>query len=142
MKISSRFSVAVHIGALLATERTAVLTSEWMAASVNTNPVVIRRISAQLKKAGIIEGRSGTGGAKLANDPDELTLLDFYQAVQVVADNELFHIHSEPNPNCYVGANIQGVLEVMLGKAQRAMEEVLASMTLADVLASFPEKIH
>lgn len=93
-----------------------------------------------IKKAGIIEGRSGTGGAKLAKDPDELTLLDFYQAVQVVADNELFHIHSEPNPNCYVGANIQGVLEVMLGKAQRAMEEVLASMTLADVLASFPEK--
>lgn len=61
MKISSRFTVAVHILSLLALEKNAHCTSEWIAGSVNTNPVVVRRVIGQLKKAGFVQVRPGTG---------------------------------------------------------------------------------
>lgn len=141
MKISSRFSVAVHIGTLLAFNNSSRITSDWIAGSVNTNPVVIRRILSQLKKADIVDVKSGAGGATLKKAPEDIRLLDFYQAVQSVPDDGLFHIHENPNPDCHVGANIQGILDLLLTKAQSAMENVLAEMTLQDVLTSFPEKI-
>lgn len=49
--VNSRVSVAIHILSLIATTNDSnQLTSEWIASSVNTNPVVIRRISSQLKR--------------------------------------------------------------------------------------------
>ena len=68
MKISSRFTMAVHILALLALEKNTLCTSEWIAKSVNTNPVVVRRIIGKLKKAGLVNVRPGTGGAYLLKD--------------------------------------------------------------------------
>ena len=54
MKISSRFSVAVHILSILSIEKEKLCTSEWIAGSVNTNPVIIRRVTGMLKKAGLV----------------------------------------------------------------------------------------
>jgi hypothetical protein len=62
MKISSRFSIAVHILSLLAISPSAHGTSEWIAGSVGTNPVIIRRVLGQLKKAGLVTVRAGIGG--------------------------------------------------------------------------------
>ncbi|HDR8910255.1 TPA: Rrf2 family transcriptional regulator, partial [Burkholderia multivorans] len=71
------------------------------------------------------------GGALLAREPGEITLLDVYRAVD---DAQLFALHREaPNPACLVGRHIQGVLTGYIGDAQRAMEASLASRTLADV---------
>ncbi len=50
LKISSRFTVAVHILALIKIEKNYALTSNQIAESVNTNPVVIRRLMGNLKK--------------------------------------------------------------------------------------------
>ncbi|MGB3569491.1 MAG: Rrf2 family transcriptional regulator, partial [Priestia megaterium] len=50
MKISSRFTVAVHILSLIKVDSSHPSTSEWIASSVNTNPVVIRRVIGMLKK--------------------------------------------------------------------------------------------
>lgn len=135
MKISSRFSVAVHILSLLSIETTAHCTSEWIAGSVNTNPVIIRRVLGQLKKAGMVQVRSGTGGASLTKDLNEITLLDVYRAVDVVEEGRLFHIHEQPNPECPVGANIQFVLELILTRAQNAMEDILGSVTLEQLVS-------
>lgn len=134
MKISSRFSVGVHILSLAAIPSSAPCTSEWIAGSVNTNPVIIRRITGMLKKAGLVDVRSGTGGVILLQDLEAIRLLDVYRAVEAVEEDNLFHIHENPNPNCPVGASIELVLQLILTRAQHAMEEVLAEVTMKQVV--------
>jgi Rrf2 family protein len=141
MKISSRFTVAIHIISLLSIENKHC-TSEWIAGSVNTNPVVIRRVIGQLKKAGLVNVRPGTGGAYLLKPLEEITLLDIYRAVEVVQEGELFQVHEHPNPQCPVGANIQSVLEVILLRAQSAMEQVLEAITMKELVTDLVEKIN
>lgn len=141
MKISSRFSVAVHILALLAVDKGFHNTSEWIAGSVNTNPVIIRKVIGKLKKVGLVNVRPGTGGAYLTKGLDEITLLDIYRAVEVVKEDKLFSFHEQPNPMCPVGANIQCVLELNLIRAQLAMEDVLAKVTMQQLVAGLIEKI-
>ena len=134
MKISSRFSVAVHILVLLECGKNEIFTSEFIAGSVNTNPVVIIRIMGKLKEAGLIDVKSGTGGAHLLKAPEEISLYDVYKAGEVVSDGELFSIHENTNENCPVGAKIQVVREIFLLKAQEAMEMVLKEVSIKDIL--------
>lgn len=141
MKISSRFTVAVHILSLINYDRNVICTSEWIAESVNTNPVVIRRVMGKLKNAGLIDIRRGLGGATLQKPLEEITLLDVYRAVDVVDEGELFQMHENPNPNCPVGANIQGVLELILFRAQDAMEAVLKEVTMEELVNVLNQKI-
>ncbi len=141
MKISSRFTVAVHILSLVTIENSALCTSEWIAGSVNTNPVVIRRVMGKLKNAGLIQVRRGTGGATLRKPLNEITLLDVYRAVEVVEEGELFQFHEKPNPNCPVGANIQAVLELILNRAQEAMEKILDEITMEELVTVLSKKI-
>ncbi|MBC1890995.1 Rrf2 family transcriptional regulator [Listeria booriae] len=140
MKISSRFTVATHILSLIAMEEPP-LTSLRIAASVNTNPVVIRRISGQLKNAGLIAVKAGSGGATLLKPLTEITLLEVYKAVDSVEDGELFQFHENPNPNCQVGAHIQDAMEQTLIESQKAMEQVLANRTMADVVDTIRTEI-
>ncbi|KJB88742.1 Rrf2 family transcriptional regulator [Paenibacillus sp. E194] len=142
MKISSRFSVAVHILSLLALEPNAHHTSEWMAGSVNTNPVVIRRVTSQLKKAGLVDVRPGTGGATLSKPAVDITLLDVYRAVEAVEEGELFGFHDHPNPKCPIGANIESVLQLVMLRAQSAMEQVLAEMTLDHLAVDLKDRME
>ena len=53
--MTSRFTVAIHILSLLDLNQGESITSEDLAVSVNTNPVVIRKILGILKKAGLIQ---------------------------------------------------------------------------------------
>ena len=141
MKISSRFTVAVHILSLVTIENSTLCTSEWIAESVNTNPVVIRRVMGKLKNAGLIQVRRGTGGATLQKPLNEVTLLDVYRAVAVVEEGELFQFREKPNPNCPVGANIQAVLELILNRAQEAMEKILDDVTMDELVTVLSKKI-
>ncbi|MEB3054793.1 Rrf2 family transcriptional regulator [Bacillus pseudomycoides] len=142
MKISSRFSIAVHILSILKNNSSSIYTSEFIAESVNTNPVVIRKIMSDLKRAEFVYVNRGPGGAELLKDLNEITLLDVYHAVNVVEADKLFHIHEQPNPDCPIGANIQAVLEVVLVQAQSAMEEVLKNITMENLFESLQEKIN
>lgn len=108
-----------------------------MAASVNTNPALIRKIMGMLKKANLIDVKPGVAGAKLTKDLNEITLLDVYNAVEVVKENELFSIHKAPTIDCEVGNNIQLTLTPILHTAQKALEDQLASVTLEDVVKGF-----
>ena len=141
MKISSRFTVAVHILSLVAMEHTELCTSEWIAESVNTNPVVIRRVIGKLRDAELVQVRRGVGGATLQKPLNEITLLDVYKAVEVVEESGLFQIHEKPNPNCPIGANIETVLELILVRAQEAMEAVLQEITMEDLVTVLAKKI-
>jgi DNA-binding IscR family transcriptional regulator len=138
-KISSRFSIAVHILSVTSLSTT-LCTSDFIAESVNTNPVIIRRIIGSLKKAGLIKVKAGTGGTYLNKGLDEITLLDVYHAVEVVEKGDLFNFHDHPNPACPVGANIETVLRTSMIEAQAALEHTLNQVTLKQLVTEISEK--
>jgi DNA-binding IscR family transcriptional regulator len=140
-QISSRFSMAVHILSMITLDPL-YSTGDRIARSINSNPVVIRRIMAQLKKAGYIETKAGVAGASLRVSPERLTLLDIYQAVESVEGNQLFNFHKDPDPSCSVGMNIESVLAPQLSHAQLAMEHKLASVTLAQIVEQLRTKAN
>jgi len=134
MSISSRFSVGIHILSLLVVNKEVVNSSEYIARSVNTNPVVIRKIMGLLKNAGLVNVRPGVAGAELSRELSEITLFDIYKAVNVVNEKELFSIHDNPNPDCPVGKNLQATIEPVFALAQLALEKVLREVTMEDVV--------
>jgi DNA-binding IscR family transcriptional regulator len=140
LSISSRFSVGIHILTLIDFNKEEANSSEYLAASVNTNPALIRKLMGMLKKGGLIEVRPGVAGAKLAKELSDITLLDVYKAVNVVKENELFSMHDTPNPKCPVGKNIQQAIEPLFASAQLAMEKVLGNVTLEDVMKDIAKK--
>ena len=93
----------------------------------------IEALIQQLKAAGLIEVSRGTGGVTITRPLDEITFLDIYKAVECAPDEQLFHFHENPNQQCPVGKNIHRVLDDRLLQVQKAMEDKLAQMTLADV---------
>ncbi|OMP66271.1 Rrf2 family transcriptional regulator [Domibacillus epiphyticus] len=139
MSISSRFTVGVHILALIELNE-GISSSEFLAGSVNTNPTLIRKIIGMLKKAGLIEVRPGIAGANLAKEPSSITFLDVYKAVDVVKEKELFSVHENPHPNCPVGRNIQDSITPVLAAAQLALEKVLGNVTIEDIVKDIVEK--
>ena len=143
MQISSRFTIAVH--ALICMEAFKdqyKVTSELLASSVNVNPVVIRRLLQQLKKAGLVRVQRGSGGAEITKPLEEITLLDVYNAVNCVETGQLFHFHENPNQKCPVGRNIHAILDQRLDAIQNAMEREMRAVTLRDVMADAEKLIH
>lgn len=135
MQISSRFTIAIHIFACIGTfENDYKITSDFIASSVNVNPVIIRKILSQLKLAGLVEVQRGSGGASISRPLDEITFLDIYNAVECIDKGELFHFHENPNEKCPVGRNIHNVLDTKLMQIQKALEDELKKITLNDVM--------
>lgn len=133
MRISTKFSVAVHT-LILVSVSPEPCSSAWIAGSVNTNPVVIRRIVSLLQKASLMSGSQGKSGYTLMRDPSTITLLDVYKAVSVTEADMLFSIHENPNIKCPVGASIQFLLESVIEDAQSAMETVLSAVTIENLI--------
>lgn len=141
MSISSRFAVGIHILTLIDFNKEGTSSSEFIASSVNTNPALIRKLIGMLKKAGLVEVHPGIAGTKLAKELSEITLLDVYKAVNVVQEKELFSLHENPNPQCPVGKNIQSTIEPILAAAQIAMEKVLGTVTIEDIVTDIAKKV-
>lgn len=119
----------MHILTLLAMNRDDALTSEFVAGSVQTNPVVIRRILGRLREAGFVTAVQGPGGGfLLAGDPARLTLKAVYEAV---SDRTVIAVHPEGNPRCPVGRNIGQLLETVIAGAQESMLASLDGITVA-----------
>ena len=110
------------------------VTSEFLSGSTGVNAVIIRNVLAQLRNAGIVSTRQGSGGAHLAKTLDEITLYDIYQAVDCVDEEGIFHFHENPNAECPVGRNIHKVMDGRLSKAQKAFENELKAATLAEIV--------
>lgn len=131
--VNHRMSVALHILCLIATtEQKELLTSDWIAKSVNTNPVVIRRLTSSLNKAGLIAAGRGLKGMKLTKLPSEISLLDVYKAV--APNYELFAIHQDRNMECEVGRNIEHSLNEMYRDLQGKLELEMQNKTLSMLL--------
>lgn len=133
MKRSSRFVVAAHALALLGHGDGEAMTSEYIAGSVNTNPVVVRRILSMLARAGLVITQEGAGGGvRLAKPAKAIDLRAVYRAVESAS---IFALHpQQPNPACPVGRTIQSALEPTLDAAEETMLESLGRTTVADVV--------
>lgn len=133
MARNCRFAVAVHVCTVLALHRETPATSDWLAGSVNTNPVVVRRILSALAKAGVVRSQRGmSGGSVLAREPEAISLLDLHRAVDEL---EAPATHNQtPNPACPVGASIVPVLVEIITRAEQAKERELDKITVADVV--------
>ena len=108
------------------------MTSDFIASSVGVNPVMIRQIILQLKAAGIVEVSRGKGGIVLSRPLEDVTLYDFYEAVESVK-GRLFRFHENPNPDCPVGKKIHSALDETLDEIQAVLEEKMRSITARDI---------
>ena len=136
MQITSKFTAAVHILACIDIFGGQMrVTSDFLSGSTGVNAVIVRNVLGQLRNAGIVETRQGSGGAHLAKALDEITLYDIYKAVDCVDDEGLFHFHENPNAECPVGRNIHKAMDGRLEAAQAALENELKSTTLAQVVS-------
>jgi Rrf2 family protein len=133
MSTSSRFAVAIHALTFLAASSDETQTSEAIATSVNTNPVVIRRLLGDLRVAKLVDSQAGArGGWRLVRTADAITLRDVYRAVE---DAALFGSHTNPpNARCAVGGHIVRALSKRFEAAHQALEAELSEATIADVL--------
>src|SRR4051812_2503442 len=140
--LSSKLSVGIHIMTIFALKPGEALTSEFIACSVNTNPVVIRRLLGSLRAAGIVDSKTGAGGGwSLLVDPERITLLDILRAVE--PQDELFALHrAEPNPECPCGQHIQSVLTEVYHKVRDGMAQQLAGVTIACIAGKIMGRIE
>lgn len=108
-------------------------TSEMLSNTVNTNPVVIRRLLGELVRAGLVRAERGkSGGFFLARSAKSISLLDIYRAV--MPDTGLMPLHENPeNLACTVSCKVRGALSVHLDRAQNVYERELKKVMLADL---------
>ena len=137
MAANSRMTIAVHALAWMALAQRrghTVLTSDQVAASVNTNPVINRRSLGDLGRAGLVRVRHGAGaGWSLARAPEEITLLEVYDAVG--QESPFGMHHTEPNLECPVGKGIRPALSQIYGGIEQTVRRELAVVSVADVLS-------
>lgn len=131
--MNSRFSIAVHILTLLASTPNERLTSEFIALSVGTNPVVIRRQLGILREAGLVSSKGARGGGwELARSPGAIKLGEVKAAL---GDEVSFRMHrNDPHPNCIVGRNVRSALATVYEKADTALSQSLSRWTVRDIL--------
>lgn len=138
--MDTKFSVAVHV-LILISESPSPVNSDQMAMSIGTNASYVRKILALLKKAGIVDGHRGISGCTLLIPPEQLTLLQIYQAVTENQKIHLLDIHQNPSDQCVVGRHIRPVLSGMFAGVEDAFTRSLAEKTLADCIAEIRSKM-
>lgn len=134
MRITNKFTIAIH--ALIALDHfkaEAPLSSEWLANSINTNPVTVRSVLSRLKTAGIVETRRGVRGATLTRPLAEITFFDVFTALDCMDAHGLYSPNQEPNLACPVGSHIHTTLGEQFQKVEAALEASMREITLTDV---------
>jgi Rrf2 family protein len=133
MAANSQFSMAVHVLTMLAKSGENRMKSDYLAGSVNTNPVVIRRLLGQLGQANLVVSHTGSaGGTRLSRDPKDISLFEIYRAVSC---GEVFALPpNSPNRDCPVGRNIEAVLCRLQKEIDKSVCSKLSQYKLADVI--------
>jgi Rrf2 family protein len=123
----------VHVLAVLAYKGGETVTSTMLASSVNTNPVVIRRLLLLLQTAGFIETSKGAGsGSRLRHKPERISLAEIYRAVET--EEPFASPVNKANKACPVGSCIQAALQKVFAAAENALEQELGKTNLANIL--------
>ncbi len=135
MQASSKFTIAIHMCIYLEYSEQELVSSQTLAESVKTNPVVIRRLVGLLRKYGIVKSVTGSkGGFHLAKPVSKINLWDLYLAVR---DDEFFH-KPKVNPGCKVSSNLGILVDDVYGKAELSMKATLGKTTIDQLT----DKLH
>ncbi|BAM06678.1 Rrf2 family transcriptional regulator [Leptospirillum ferrooxidans] len=144
---SSRFAVATHIMVGLGyipkqPPRADLLEGQWisselLASSVKTNPVVVRRLLVDLKKAGLVISRQGrAGGVSLSRAPESITLLDILEAVD---QGEVFAFNpNPPNTDCPVSINMHRLIAPVFQSVTNSLKKTLEQIPLSALIEGIP----
>ena len=133
---NTRFATAVHIMTLLAKSPQEFLTSEWIAGSINVNPVIVRKEISVLREAGMIVSRQGkVGGTQLAKSADAITISEIYRAVKNT--EVLGKKNQNPNPACSVGKEINTHLNTLFEETDQLVTNFLGDKSLQEFTDQF-----
>lgn len=140
MKRNSRLSAALHALVHMAYEPGKPRTSDEIAAWLDTNPVVVRRVFAGLREAGILASERGRGGGMvLAREPRDISLAELSDAL----GEPLLPVRPEPeSPGCLVEAAVDELLDACRRQAEDLLRARLAEITLADLTADFRRRFE
>ena len=126
---NTRFATAIHIMTLLAKSPQEWLTSEWIAGSINVNPVIIRKEISVLREAGLIISRQGKeGGSQLGKNAELITISEIYKAVKNT--EVLGKKNQNPNPACSVGKEINTHLNTLFEETDHLVVNFLGDKSL------------
>ena len=127
--ISGKFAITLHILTLLSKFPDDFLSSEYIAGSMNINPVLVRKEIANLKKHNIVESREGKfGGTRLAKPAVDITLEDIFKVTFETVT--LGYCKNDPNPDCPVGKNINESLNALYTDINTQISNKLKSISL------------
>lgn len=132
MKYSVRFSDAIHILVYIQIFQGIDLSSDTIAKSVQTNPVTIRKIMSDLRKANLVKTESGKATPSLVMPPEKISLAIIYKAVE--KSSALFHSDKNTDPNCLIGGNIQKVLDQKYIYLQQSVENEMKTIFLSEII--------
>ena len=132
--MNTRFAVATYALTFMSLAQERMVTSDELAASINTHPALVRRMLSLLRESGLVETQLGPGGgARLARSPDQISLLQVYDAIR--AADDLFSISRiSPNPDCPMSAGIQSTLECVLSAPEQALRMALDRVSIRNLL--------
>ncbi len=133
MKVSNQIAMGVHI--LLAIDKFGgkyKVTSEFLAGSLQVNPVMVRQILTNFKAHGFTDIVDRSKGFELTTPLEKLSLYDVYTALNFQEKN-IFGFHDNPNPQCPVGKNIHALLDSRFDAIQNEFEQGLKSYSLCDM---------
>jgi Rrf2 family protein len=134
--MNGQFQIAIHILTLLDHAPGELLSSEYIAGSININPVLVRKEIRNLRNYGLINSKEGkTGGYSLGLPPQKIIFSDVYKAVK--HHPALGQAKNMPNPQCPVGRQINQHLNVMADEVDAAIINKLSTITLADFSQKF-----
>lgn len=139
MAYSTKLSDALHVLVFIHEQQGADLTSDAIAKSLAGNASTVRQMMGKLRRAGLITSVAGHARPELAQSPERITMLDVYRAVE--GDRPLLHLDTHTNPACGVGVNVQLVIGERFADIQHAAERAMASVSLADIIEQYRERI-
>ncbi len=132
MAANTRFATGVHALVLLALEPEKLQTSETIAARLNTNPVVIRRVFSLLQQAELVQSQKGpSGGSRLARPAKEISLGQIYRALE---PTPIFHPATVSGATA---AKVASELERIVRKAEASLVDELSQTSLNSVAKKF-----
>lgn len=138
MRYSYKFSDAIHLLAYLVVHEGGDCSSKAIAASIEVNPSVVRKLMADLRHAKIIDTQTGKARPSLTRPAKEITLFAVFCAIQM--DHELLHVDPATNPQEKVGQRIQPVLNHYYARIQDAATAEMQRITIADIVQQINQK--
>ena len=133
---NTRFATAIHIMTILGNNPKEWHTSDWLAGSINVNPVIVRKEISVLREAGLVESRKGKdGGCRVAKNTNDISISDIYRAVK---NSEILgRKNQNPNPKCEIGKEINQNLDILFSETDDLVVSFLKNKSLKSFIEQF-----